>query len=298
MNIEKNLWHVCHICKKDIKEIAKKYGGSNIYYTKCFEQHLEKEHNITIDQYFDKILSIPKCPCGICNKKLGIKRNGSNFNFKKYSCGRNSGVMTWSEKAKETRKGKNNPMYQKIPWNYGLTKESSSSVRIVSEKMSNRNISEKTKHNMSISAKNRTIHGHSGKRHSEESKEKMRKATLERIANGDFKQTKTLPHRTFAKLLDRLQIEYTEEHVIDCWSFDFLLLDSQILVEVDGDYFHSNPKIYPNGPISKTQKINKYRDDKKNKFCKTNNLKLIRFWECDILNNEKEIECAILKLLA
>jgi G:T-mismatch repair DNA endonuclease (very short patch repair protein) len=113
------------------------------------------------------------------------------------------------------------------------------------------------------------------------------------IENGDFKQTKTKPHIAFGKILDSLQIKYKEELILSKWSFDFYLFDYDVYVEVDGDYFHSNPKIYPNGPKTKTQNINWYRDIKKNKYCKENNIKLIRFWECDILNDEELIKCRL-----
>ena len=45
-----------------------------------------------------------------------------------------------------------------------------------------------------------------------------------------------------------------------------------------------------------TQKINHYRDQKKNKFCIDNNLSLHRFWEYDIINNTEEIKCDLKKL--
>lgn len=104
----------------------------------------------------------------------------------------------------------------------------------------------------------------------------------------------TLPSRKFESLLKTLDFDYIKEYNISLWSFDFYLPRHDILIEVDGDYFHSNPLIYTNGPVTKTQKINKYRDDKKNLFCKENNLKLMRFWEKDILGDE---QCVLQKLL-
>ena len=68
--------------------------------------------NYLAEEYFEKIYNRPICSCGICNQKVDIKWRGcGNFAWKKYKCGRNTGVKIWSEQAKESRKGKNNPMY-------------------------------------------------------------------------------------------------------------------------------------------------------------------------------------------
>ena len=109
-----------------------------------------------------------------------------------------------------------------------------------------------------------------------------------------IKETK--PHLKVAEILQDLGIAFQEEYVIKYWSFDFYLTDLHVLIEVDGDYFHSNPKFYTK-PRTKTQKINAYRDKKKNDFCFENNHALIRIWEDDIINNEEEIKCKLRKLL-
>jgi len=297
MDIIKEHWHKCKLCGLEIKELAKKYGGNGIYYTKVFETHLKQDHNIACIDYFETFLKRPVCACGQCNQKVNLSKKGSKFNWIDYRCGRYTGTLDWSKKAKESRCGKNNPMFNKKPWNKGLTKETSASVKKVSDKMKGRQPTEEHKQKMSEAAKKRTIHGNTGNKHSEYSKQLMRQATLNNIKKGIFKQTKSLPHTTFATILDKHAIKYEEEKIVDCWSFDFYLVEFDIYVEVDGDYFHSNPKIYPNGPKTSTQKKNHYRDIKKNEFCKNNKLTLFRFWECDILNNEEQIICSLQKLL-
>jgi very-short-patch-repair endonuclease len=93
-----------------------------------------------------------------------------------------------------------------------------------------------------------------------------------------------------------MNIEYMEEYSISIWSTDFYIPELNLYCEIDGDYFHSNPLIYPNGPVTKTQKINYSKDISKNKFFEKNNLHLIRFWESEILNNPEEIKCKLKKL--
>jgi very-short-patch-repair endonuclease len=294
MNIDKSNWHICKICNQNIQELKKLYGGKNIYFTKVFKQHLEKDHSISIEKYFD----IDKvCPCGVCNKKLGIKTCGSNFAIKKYACGRNEGVQVWSKEAKTSRLGSKNPMYGKKPWNKNYKAENHPSLKIISDKKLGQKPSEETRKKQSDSAKARRIHGHTGFKHTEKTKKKLRENTLKMINEGRYNSTKTKPHNFCKTMLDRLNIEYEEEKIIKSWAFDFYLTNHNIFIEIDGDYFHSNPKIYPNGPKTKTQKNNFYRDIKKNDFCKKNKLNLIRFWESDILNmEENEFLCKLNEL--
>lgn len=301
MIIEKCFWKECLICKKSLIEIKKDYGGTNVYFTKAMANHI-LTHNISLEDYFEKIVKInrPVCKCNECNQKSKIilRHNHKNcFFWKEYVCGRYEGLKKWSEQAKISRLGKNNPMFGKKPWNIGLNKNNSEYGKKMSNYKKGFVPSEETKIKQSKSAKSRAFHGHTGMKHSESSKKLMSIATLNRIKRGAFNHTETKPHLAMKQILNSLKIDFEEEKIFDCWSFDFYLKKHDLLIEVDGDYFHVNPKIYPNGPKTKTQKINFYRDKKKDKFCIDNNLKLIRFWESDILNNEelviKEIVCKL-----
>lgn len=71
--------------------------------------------------------------------------------------------------------------------------------------------------------------------------------------------------------------------------YNFYLPNFNLIIEVDGDFFHSNPKFYPDGPIYKTQIQNNLRDQEKNKWASDNNYKLLRFWEYDINNNISQV---------
>jgi len=115
--IDKKYWHSCQICGKSVKELAKIYGGSGIYFTKVIEQHLIIEHNNNLNEYFKGICRIipPICACGICNKECSVYKRNSKMMWQKWVCGRFQGVLEWSEKAKETRKGSGNPMCGKKP---------------------------------------------------------------------------------------------------------------------------------------------------------------------------------------
>lgn len=287
--INKSVWHTCKICNKTIKDLAKIYGGSGVYYSKVFISHLKIDHDIFPEEYFEKYDNRPIC-CTKCNKKCNIHKKQIKW---KRMCGISDGLLKWSNKAKIERSGSGNPMYNKKPWNKDLSKENPI-IKRIAENRKGIKFTEEHKKKLSVSAiksaKKYPNRGMGNKKHSELTCEKLRQSTLNLIKNGAFKQTKTKPHIIMCELLTSMNINFEEEKTIGPYSFDIFLQSFNILIEVDGDYFHSNPKIYPLGPKTKTQKINKYRDIKKDKFCKENGLTLLRFWESDILNQESFIK--------
>lgn len=296
--IDRRMWSQCNICGKDLKTIKSEVGGGNVYFSRAFKKHLKECHDLSLDDYFYNHLQMEDriCPCGICGKRLIIRTLGANISYREMACGRNAGVIKWSEEAKITRCGENNPMYGKTAWNLGKTKDDCEQLQNISDNMTGRVISEETKARQSDSAKKREIHGHTGHKHSEQTKEFLRENTLRLIREGVFKQVLSKPHLFFRDILDSLSVDFSEEKTIFPYSFDFYLEEIDILVEIDGDYFHSNPISYPHGPISKTQKINYANDIRKNKFVEDKKLRLLRFWECDILNKREDIICKLKEL--
>ena len=285
--INKECWQKCLICGKSIKEIRKERNeGICVYYTFSFKNHIESEHKITVTEYFEKNVGLnrPFCKCGICGKQVDIKLKGANFYWKQLNCGRNDGVKKWSEEAKISRKGSGNPMFNKIPWNEGLTKETNESIKNMAENQKGKIISDEHKKKISQAWKDGRITAGHNTPHSEATKELIRQKTFEQMKRGCFTQLKSKCHIVMSQILDSLNIKYDEEKVAGVFSFDFYLTDYDLYIEVDGDYFHSNPIMYPNGPVTKTQKINWFRDLKKNSFCQKEGMRLYRFWENDILN--------------
>lgn len=297
--LNKKFWTKCKICNKSLQNIKKEQKGSNNYFSRVFIKHI-LNHNISIEEYIENNLKLsrPVCKCGICNKKCTIsKKCQADIKYREYMCGRMPGFQEWSEWAKKGRKGIHNPMYGKTPWNKGLNKNTHQSIKKAAEKNTNKKTSLKTKQKQSISAKKRKIHGHTGHKHSQETKNKISLSNVRRLQNKNISFTQTKPHIEFSKILTKLNIIYEEEKIVNYWSFDFYLPKFNTYIEVDGDYWHTNPNKYPQGPITKAQKTNYTRDIKKNNFCKQQNINLIRFWESDILKNKDKIICKLKKLL-
>lgn len=58
-----------------------------------------------------------------------------------------------------------------------------------------------------------------------------------------------------------------------------------LIIEVDGDYWHSNPNKYDLNNLNPTQKRNKFVDKLKNEWAIKHAIPILRFWEEDINNN-------------
>lgn len=91
------------------------------------------------------------------------------------------------------------------------------------------------------------------------------------------------------------KIHYERQYYVkDVWGyFDFKIKRKNILIEVDGDYWHCNPDTKHKKPITEAQKRTLIKDKMKNDWCRKNKVKLLRFWETEI---NEEPEKVIVKL--
>lgn len=137
-----------------------------------------------------------------------------------------------------------------------------------------------------------------GRKHSNKTKEKMSDSAIQRILEDPKSYHTSKLEEKFKTLLDILDIKY--KHFFFAAKikkiFDFYIPEYNILIEIDGDFYHCNPKIY-NNPVCKTQEINVKNDQEKNKWAKENGYKLLRFWEDDINNNIKQVKQILLENL-
>lgn len=96
----------------------------------------------------------------------------------------------------------------------------------------------------------------------------------------------------FAKeFLDKLGVEYTyqfEAKDIKRW-YDFYLPKHNLLIEIDGSYFHSDPRLVKENEMNPMQKRNKRVDEYKDKWALMHGIPIIRFWEKDIRENPKKV---------
>jgi len=303
VNITKDQLFGCKICNKTLKDIRKEqldwFQKSKYRRFQRIERHLLEDHNVSFEFYLEKYLNIktPKCKCG-CEKPVTVRSNSSPLLWNCFSCGKNGG---WTKENKEKRCGKGNPSFGKTPKHKNKTKENCETCRKISKnnkgKPKSKEHIEKSRQTRLSRYKSGEIKRFYGKDHwnygrvvSEETKNKIRDATIKNLKLGKFKETNTKPHREFRNILIDMNIKYEEEKRVSYWLVDFYLIDYNIYIEVDGDYWHCNPKIYPNGPKNEIQQKRINNDLKKDKYFNGFGLKLIRFWEFDIYNNVEEVK--------
>lgn len=65
-----------------------------------------------------------------------------------------------------------------------------------------------------------------------------------------------------------------------------MLVDFNILLEIDGDFWHANPSIYDRNNLHEVQIRTLNNDIIKNEMVRKTNIKLIRFWESEVTAEE------------
>ena len=116
-------------------------------------------------------------------------------------------------------------------------------------------------------------------------KAKSREKAINMFKNGQFNKLNTTPHKMVSELLNKMGIEHINEY--DCKYFvtDIYLTDYQLMIEINGDYWHCNPTKY-NNINYKVQLDRVERDKAKNTYLKNNyGIDILYLWESDIYNS-------------
>jgi G:T-mismatch repair DNA endonuclease (very short patch repair protein) len=118
--------------------------------------------------------------------------------------------------------------------------------------------------------------------------EKYGKTSFELMRDGLKKMKQSGIEVKISKLLIDNNIKFETQYDIyygenKYKTYDFYLIDFNLLIEADGDYWHVNPIKYNESDIlTETQQRNVENDKFKNKLAKDKFYNLIRFWESDI----------------
>lgn len=91
--------------------------------------------------------------------------------------------------------------------------------------------------------------------------------------------------------LDRLGLKFISQfEAKDIGRFyDFYLPDKNLLIEVDGGYYHSDPRVVDPNNLNPMQKRNKRVDELKNKWALAHGIPIVRIWEEDIRKNPAKV---------
>ena len=103
--------------------------------------------------------------------------------------------------------------------------------------------------------------------------------------------TSNLETRFAKNFLDELGYEYETQFKAESIGryYDFYIKPANLLIEIDGGYWHSDPRLYEGKELTPTQKRNKRVDKDKDKWALTHKIPLIRIWEDDINKTPKQV---------
>lgn len=79
------------------------------------------------------------------------------------------------------------------------------------------------------------------------------------------------------------ELNFNEQYKIENRYYDFYIPSHDLLIEVDGDYWHGNPLFYKDYELNEFQRKSRERDFVKDNLAKEHGKNLVRFWENDIL---------------
>lgn len=106
---------------------------------------------------------------------------------------------------------------------------------------------------------------------------------LKTIEDGRMKQSFTKPHLIIDKILEKLGVERVDEYNIKYYSVDIYLPESNLMIEVMGDYWHSNPISKYKECKSVPQQKTKNRDKRKHTYVRNQyGIEILYLWESDI----------------
>lgn len=74
---------------------------------------------------------------------------------------------------------------------------------------------------------------------------------------------------------------------IKCVKQDGQYFPVSFIIEVDGGYYHSDPRVVDENKLNPMQKHNKFVDKVKDRWCGLHCIPLLRIWEYDIRHNPK-----------
>jgi len=249
------------------------------------KNHINSQHkNITVDQYIKKYWStLPSYhPCEVCEDKIVYKYK---------TCSKEC-----RNKLDHGQKGKPKP--KGFMGKEHKSKISKSKIGTIVPK----EIGDKISKSSTGVSRNKGKTPMLGKKQSEYQKQRVRERFNKYYSEGNKPWTKTHSHtsetieKIFSKrsinklekfvssILDENNIKYQQQFFIKtkegvCKSYDFKIKNTNILLEIDGDYWHGGPGLQKH--FYKVEET-KHNDMLKNQLALENNFNLIRIWESDI----------------
>jgi len=95
-------------------------------------------------------------------------------------------------------------------------------------------------------------------------------------------------------MLDELGVEYESEFPHDAFFYDFRVKRTSLLIEVNGDYWHANPVVYPDKEaLNETQRKMVRRDHYKRRVAKDHGYYVLYLWESDLKSQPEAVRITL-----
>lgn len=109
------------------------------------------------------------------------------------------------------------------------------------------------------------------------------------------KYENTSIERFIEEILEKNEIEFIKQFEIKPFKYDFLLSNYNLILEINGDYWHGNPLIFEDNKFDFIQKKNIARDLSKFKKTKYKKYNILYIWESEITKHPKIVEKKLLR---
>jgi G:T-mismatch repair DNA endonuclease (very short patch repair protein) len=273
---------------------------------KGLQTHNSKTHKIQgvnthVNFYYNG--QWPLCKCG-CMEKLNFQGGKFGDYIRGHAAKINGGFYSekGAEKSAETRR-KQFASGERTQWNKGIpkTKEQMKACAEAAQnperrKKISKKLTGKKKspdHIAKIKADRQKYWG------DREHQLQQRERRMQYIINNGLGYSSKL-EEVFKEILNSLGIEYIDQFYVREIKalYDFKIKGKNILIEVDGDYWHCNPNIEKfKDPKLQWHFDNIQRDKIKNQWALENGYQLLRFWENDITSNRFEVVRKLIEIL-
>lgn len=103
--------------------------------------------------------------------------------------------------------------------------------------------------------------------------------------------TSKLEEKFAKEFLDKLGVKYVYQFKAESIGryFDFRIIPNGPIFEIQGGYWHADPRLYEGKELNPTQKKNIRVDEHKKKWALTNGIPIYYFWEKDINENPEKV---------
>ena len=110
-------------------------------------------------------------------------------------------------------------------------------------------------------------------------------AVVKLLTEGKIKKSMTKPHVIIDETLEQLDILHINEYNITYYSVDIYLPDSNLMIEIMGDYWHSNPTTKYGSAKNEQQQKRIGKDKAKHSYIRNQyGIEVLYLWEYDIIN--------------